>query len=238
MKIRLSLPMILLAVAVLTVGLTASDAFAQCCGGGCPNGGNAKAGGGCPTGKCPKARAAEAQQRAEEARQAAETAANNISWKSASEGTGPVASTTGDATATEGSADESGKIVEIEDAKAAANKLIVVFVYTASEDARHARLIEACKAFEQNVVRALEVSQQLADGCECIRVDIDTASREVRKEYSLSRAPEVLIFDATGKRLARYSGADSTALAKLIEAAKSRNEKVIAQLQKDAEKEG
>ena len=237
MKTKVHVMMMLLATALLVCGMSV-DAFAQCCGGG-GKGAAAAAGGGCPNGQCPKQRAAEAERKAEEVRLAAETAANAINWRNATTTDEPAqAANTGDGASSDNAAatDNANKIAEIEDAKSAASKLIIVYCCVDSEDPRQARFVEACKPFEAEVLRAIQVSQALETGVECIRVNMANCSREVRREYGLRHAPEVLIFDVTGKKLASYSGNDVATLSKLIAAAKERNEKVIQKLQDDQNK--
>jgi hypothetical protein len=88
---------------------------------------------------------------------------------------------------------------------------------------------EKTLAFEQNVLRSVEVATEL-QGCACISVDADKVTRELRKAYDLpGGSPGIAAYDVNGKRLFAVTGnTTAAALARLIKSAKEHVAKQIA----------
>lgn len=106
------------------------------------------------------------------------------------------------------------------------SKVVVLYVYTQSDERRMARAVEACAQFEQNVLNTLLVAQELQE-CTCVRVAYESLTDEMRREYGLlSSAPQIVVYDFTGRRLHRGSASESAAnLANRLKAAKEHNQR-------------
>lgn len=119
-------------------------------------------------------------------------------------------------------------ITQVDEAKSG-DKLIVLFVYSDSEERKHARATAKSKAFVEKVLGTYGVATAL-QGCATIRVDGTKLSRDIRTAYKLSTAiPQVLLMDINGKVL--FKATISTTkenLAKMITAAKLRVAKIVA----------
>ena len=122
----------------------------------------------------------------------------------------------------------------VEDAKEG-DKLIVLFIYTSSEDRKFARATEASKKFEEEVLGSFEVATALQDTTN-IKLNGEELSRDLRKLYGISTgAPQIILIDPNGKALQRFNAnASPETVAKTLEAAKDHVAKLVAK--RDASK--
>ena len=109
------------------------------------------------------------------------------------------------------------------------NQLMVLFVYTASEERKFARTTEASKKFEAEVLGSLGVAKAL-QGTRNVRLNGEELSRDIRKTYGISSgAPQVILIDPNGKVLYKgNAGTNSDTLTKMIESAKEHVDKLVA----------
>ncbi|MGE0433911.1 MAG: hypothetical protein AB7K09_10565 [Planctomycetota bacterium] len=119
-------------------------------------------------------------------------------------------------------------IDKVEDA-VEGDKLIVLFVYSSSEDRKFARSTEASKKFETEVLGQFDVATALQDTTN-VKLNGEELSKEIRKKYSIAAgAPQLLLIDPTGKVLAKFNAnASAETVVKMIESAKEHTAKLVA----------
>ncbi|MGE0434943.1 MAG: hypothetical protein AB7K09_14990 [Planctomycetota bacterium] len=109
------------------------------------------------------------------------------------------------------------------------NQLMVLFVYTESEDRKFARATEASKTFEAEVLGSFDVATAL-QGTRNVRLNGEELSREVKKTYGIANgAPQIILIDPTGKVLFKgNAGTSAAVLVKMIESAREHVDKLVA----------
>lgn len=123
-----------------------------------------------------------------------------------------------------------GDYIEQIDTAVGGDKLIVLFVYCDNEeDRKFARATATSKKFEEDVLNSFPVATAL-QGCQLLKLDGTTMSRDVRKAYKLnSSVPQLVLIDVDGKILFKATASTgSDALAKMITAAKDRCAEIVA----------
>lgn len=123
---------------------------------------------------------------------------------------------------------------KVEDAQAG-DKLIVLFIYTSSEDRKFLRATEASKKFESDVLGSFDVATALQDTTN-VKLNGEELSKEIRKQYGISTgAPQLILIDPNGKPIQRFNAnATPETIAETIAAAKEYVAKLVAK--RDSEK--
>ncbi len=122
-------------------------------------------------------------------------------------------------------------VLDAVDAASGSSQLVVLYVYTNSDERKYRSAREASANFARAIIGNFQVATEL-QGCVCIRVELSDLSRDVRRKYGISNgAPQLMAFDAKGKKLFRVTRSNNApAVAQMLKSAKEHNIKVVARM--------
>ncbi len=117
----------------------------------------------------------------------------------------------------------------MEEAKKA-DKPVVLYVETRSDERRYRNAREACEELEEDLFQNYEVASRMNDHFTLIRVELEDLDRSTMRRYGIRSAPQLILFDSEVERpVSNFSGSNIRAsqVVRGLDQVKERNDQLL-----------